>query len=156
MATALHVPLLSRSLFFSVHLSLSLVGQATWLFLWGRGRGRKQSLLVTLALVALACYLWAQSHRHTDVMMLLYIMNTWMWRKQGTKQCSGLFYSFWPLFIPFFHRDVVGFKCVVWRIQLGTDINSTSVPRWFNVISLKWCGNNVDSTSVCAQWDLSL
>ena len=33
--------------------------------------------------------------------------------------------------------------------RCGTDVNSTSFPRWFNVISLKWCGNNVDSTSVC-------
>lgn len=32
---------------------------------------------------------------------------------------------------------------------LGTDVNSTSIPRGFNVISLKWHGNNVDSTSVC-------
>ena len=31
---------------------------------------------------------------------------------------------------------------------LGTDFNSTSIPRWFNVMSLKWRGNNVDSTSV--------
>ena len=32
---------------------------------------------------------------------------------------------------------------------LGTDVNSTSIQRWFNIISLKWRGNNVDSTSVC-------
>ncbi|XP_045548507.1 GTP:AMP phosphotransferase AK3, mitochondrial isoform X2 [Salmo salar] len=32
---------------------------------------------------------------------------------------------------------------------LDTDVNSTSIPRWFNVISMKLRGNNVDSTSVC-------
>ena len=35
-------------------------------------------------------------------------------------------------------------------IPLGTDINSMSIPHLFNVISLKLCGNNVDSTSVCS------
>ena len=34
------------------------------------------------------------------------------------------------------------------RNPLGTDIDSTSIPRWFNVISLKWHGNHADSTSV--------
>ena len=34
-------------------------------------------------------------------------------------------------------------------VTLGTEVNSTSFPCWFKVISLKWCGNNVDSTSVC-------
>ena len=31
---------------------------------------------------------------------------------------------------------------------LGADVNSTSIPRRVNVISLKRCGNNADSTSV--------
>ena len=31
---------------------------------------------------------------------------------------------------------------------LGTDVISTSIPRSFNIISLKWHGNNVYSTSV--------
>jgi hypothetical protein len=34
------------------------------------------------------------------------------------------------------------------RNPLGTDIRSTSIPRWFNVIALKWHGNHADSTSV--------
>ena len=32
------------------------------------------------------------------------------------------------------------------------DANSTSTPHWFNVILLKWLGNNVDSTIVCPVW----
>jgi hypothetical protein len=30
---------------------------------------------------------------------------------------------------------------------LGSHVNSTPIPLWFNVISLKWRGNKVDSTS---------
>lgn len=40
------------------------------------------------------------------------------------------------------------------HIPLCKDINSTSIPHWFKVISLKLCGNNVHSTSV-AQWKAS-
>ena len=32
--------------------------------------------------------------------------------------------------------------------------SSTSIPRWFNIISLKWHGNNIDSTSECPMWTL--
>lgn len=35
-------------------------------------------------------------------------------------------------------------------IANGTDVNSTSIQRWFIIIILKWCGKNVDSTSVCS------
>lgn len=38
------------------------------------------------------------------------------------------------------------FQLIMYRpIPLGTDVNSTSIPRWFNVILLK-CGNNVAPT----------
>ena len=36
---------------------------------------------------------------------------------------------------------------VLLKIQ-PVSVNSMSIPCWINVISLKWCGNNVDSISV--------
>jgi hypothetical protein len=42
---------------------------------------------------------------------------------------------------------------IKWQVPknpLGIDVNSTSIPHWFNVISLKWPGNNIDSTIVCS------
>jgi hypothetical protein len=46
-------------------------------------------------------------------------------------------------------------KCVIWPSSHVINklavcpMYSASIPRWLNVISLKWCGNYAESTTVC-------
>ena len=66
----------------------------------------------------------------------------------------GIAYSLWPdhrygihWLLSFSHCLIV--PVAMWINPLGTDVKSMSIPLWFKVISLKWLGNNIDSTSVC-------